>query len=150
MALSYSIGLCILQRMRYQGRGPRGHQEAPIDRTTTCPTLIRCFHRIGGHFPLTDFGTWDQRKEPADELQIYSWRDASLRELSELVAEVLPSAREANASLSFALIYADKRGEYILKKVGQVHASRSHPEDQKTLRQLKFQPGDFLSVSIQL
>ena len=45
-------------------------------------------------------------KEPVeDEVQIYTWMDATLRELSDLIKEVSPSARERNSQLSFAIVY---------------------------------------------
>lgn len=119
-----------------------------VDRVKTCPTLIRCFHREGGHVPLEEFGSWNERKEPTDELQIYTWPDATMRELHELVQEVLPVARKMGCVLGFSLVYADRRGEYVMRSIGRV-GNRKHPDDNKTLQQSKYQPGDFLSISIE-
>ena len=93
---------------------------------------------MGGHVALHEFGTWTDRKEPTDcEIQIYTWPEATLREIEELVREVLPSIQ--NCVLAFALIYADKRGDYVMRSVGRGNM---------TLRQAKYQAGDFLSISI--
>ena len=40
-----------------------------------------------------------------DEVQIYTWMDATLRELSDLIKEASPAARERNSQLSFAIVY---------------------------------------------
>lgn len=37
----------------------------------------------GGHHTVEDFSV--RGKEPKDEVQIYTWRDATLRELTDLV-----------------------------------------------------------------
>lgn len=39
--------------------------------------------QIGGHHPNEDFAV--RGKEPKDEVQIYTWKDATLRELTDLV-----------------------------------------------------------------
>ena len=41
------------------------------------------FLQIGGHHSEADFAV--RGKEPKDEVQIYTWKDASLRELTDLV-----------------------------------------------------------------
>ena len=43
----------------------------------------------GGHHSVNEY----QRRgeEPKEEVQIYTWADATLRELTELVKEVLPA-----------------------------------------------------------
>ena len=40
----------------------------------------------GGHHHLDEYKTRNQ--EPKSEVQIYTWQDATLRELTELVKEV--------------------------------------------------------------
>ena len=45
-------------------------------------------------------------KEPVDdEVQVYTWMDATLRELSDLIKEASPAARDRNSQLSFAIVY---------------------------------------------
>lgn len=85
---------------------------------------------------------------PRDEVAVYTWLDATLRELSDLVAEVHPGARRAGARLGFALIYPDRRGRSVLRPVGAVLSKRTGEDDVKTLRSLGFQIGDYLDVAI--
>jgi len=116
-----------------------------VNREKVCPLLLRVFPRVGSHHRAEDY----QRKEPVDdEVQIYTWRDASLRELTELIKEVNPAARRREARLSFAFVYPDKRGKNVMREVGGVVATRKGEDDTKTLDQLHFETGDFLDVAI--
>lgn len=125
---------------------PAPAPEVEIDREKACPLLLRVFPKLGGHHRLEDYARRGQ--EPSDEVQIYTWPDASLRELTELVQEVQPAARSPNARLSFAFIYPDRRGRNVMRVVGNVHSKRPGEDDNKTLRGLSFQTGDFLDVGI--
>ena len=42
-----------------------------------CPLLLRVFPRLGAHHQLEDFGR--RGDEPKDEVQVYTWMDATLR-----------------------------------------------------------------------
>ncbi|CAO2820005.1 unnamed protein product [Amaranthus hypochondriacus] len=64
------------------GPPPRARFQ-PVDREKTCPLLLRVFTKIGGHHTQEDFSV--RGKEPKDEVQIYTWMDATLRELTDLV-----------------------------------------------------------------
>ena len=46
---------------------------------------------------------------PSNELQIYTWMDATLKELEGLVKEVNPEARRRGTYFDFALVYPDLR-----------------------------------------
>jgi histone deacetylase complex subunit SAP18 len=67
--------------------------------------LLRVFTKIGVHHTVKDFAA--RGKEPKDEVQIYTWRDTTLRELTDLMKEVAPAARKQDARLSFAFVYPD-------------------------------------------
>lgn len=108
--------------------------------------LIRVFPQYGGHHRLEVYARRGQ--EPKDEVQIYTWPDATLRELTDLVKEVQPAARRTTARLEFALIYPDKKGRNVIRVIGGTHSTRPGPDDIKTLKQLNFQTGDFLDVAI--
>ncbi|XP_020596935.1 histone deacetylase complex subunit SAP18-like [Phalaenopsis equestris] len=56
-------------------------------------------------------------KEPKDEVQIYTWKDATFRELADLVSEVAPAARKRDAKLSFAFVYPDKNGCFVVRPI---------------------------------
>ncbi|XP_020082338.1 histone deacetylase complex subunit SAP18-like [Ananas comosus] len=133
-----------------QARGPpppaRPRVE-PVDREKTCPLLLRVFTKIGGHHPNEDFAV--RGKEPKDEVQIYTWKDATLRELTDLVKEVAPAARKRDAKLSFAFVYPDKNGRFVVRPVGMTFSyGNGRLDDGKTLAELGFQIGDYLSVAI--
>ncbi|XP_059445007.1 histone deacetylase complex subunit SAP18-like [Corylus avellana] len=120
----------------------------PVDREKTCPLLLRVFTKIGSHHSEEDFAV--RGKEPKDEVQIYTWKDATLRELTDLVKEVAPEARRRNAKLSFAFVYPDQRGRFVLRVVGMTHSygNGRRLDDSKSLGELSFQIGDYLDVAI--
>jgi histone deacetylase complex subunit SAP18 len=126
---------------------PRPKPE-PVDREKTCPLLLRVFTKSGGHHTSEDYAV--RGKEPKDEVQIYTWKDASLRELTDLVKEVSVAARRRNARLSFAFVYPNNKGGYNVREVGETMAypNRKQPDDSKTLSELPFEIGDYLDVAI--
>ncbi|KAJ4712919.1 histone deacetylase complex subunit SAP18-like [Melia azedarach] len=132
---------------RPQDLPPRPRFE-PVDREKTCPLLLRVFTKIGSHHTAEDFAV--RGKEPKDEVQIYTWKDATLRELTDLVKEVAPEARRRNAKLSFAFVYPDKRGRFVLRQVGVTHSygNGRRLDDSKALADLSFEIGDYLDVAI--
>ncbi|XP_044477432.1 histone deacetylase complex subunit SAP18-like isoform X1 [Mangifera indica] len=132
---------------RPQNQPPRPRFE-PVDREKTCPLLLRVFTKIGSHHSVEDFAV--RGKEPKDEVQIYTWKDATLRELTDLVKEVAPEARRRNAKLSFAFVYPDKRGRFVLRQVGMTHSygNGRRLDDSKALAELNFEIGDYLDVAI--
>ncbi|MED6170739.1 hypothetical protein PIB30_034006 [Stylosanthes scabra] len=83
-------------------------------------------------------------KEPKDEVQIYTWKDATLRELTDLVKEVAPAARRRNAKLSFAFVFPDKNGRFKVQEVGKTlsHANGRF-DDGKALAELGFEVKNF-------
>ncbi|KAA0049010.1 histone deacetylase complex subunit SAP18 [Cucumis melo var. makuwa] len=126
---------------------PRPRLE-PVDREKTCPLLLRVFTKIGSHHFNEDFAV--RGKEPRDEVQIYTWKDATLRELTDLVVkEVAPEARRRNAKLSFALVYPDRHGRFVLREVGKTFSfGNRRLDDSLALGELGFQIGDYLDVAI--
>ncbi|KGN56569.1 histone deacetylase complex subunit SAP18 isoform X2 [Cucumis sativus] len=125
---------------------PRPRLE-PVDREKTCPLLLRVFTKTGSHHFNEDFAV--RGKEPRDEVQIYTWKDATLRELTDLVKEVAPEARRRNAKLSFALVYPDRHGRFVLREVGKTFSfGNRRLDDSLALGELGFQIGDYLDVAI--
>lgn len=81
-----------------------------LDREKTCPFLLRVFCSTSRHNPMQDYAKGQSAtlqaardfpkvahltlfisltgKTPANELQIYTWKDATLKELTSLVKEV--------------------------------------------------------------
>ncbi|CAI5941515.1 unnamed protein product [Closterium sp. NIES-64] len=102
----------------------------------------------GGHHDLEAFATRGQ--EPKEEVQMYTWKDATLRELTDLLKEVVPEARRREARLSFAFVYPNRQGRNVMKQAGITNSMtrRPTPDDNRTLHELGFQTGDFLDVAI--
>ncbi|XP_070679255.1 histone deacetylase complex subunit SAP18-like, partial [Malus domestica] len=125
----------------------RPHSE-PIDSKKTCPLLLRVFTKIGAHHSEVEFAV--RGNEPKDEVQIYTWKDAKLRELTDLVKEIAPEASRRNARLSFAFVYPDKHGRVVVKQVGMTnsHGNGRQVDESKSLNDLNFQIGDYLDVAI--
>ncbi|RHY27628.1 hypothetical protein DYB32_006659 [Aphanomyces invadans] len=86
-------------------------------------------------------------KSLANELHVYTWPDATLREIAELVQDGNDDARKHNR-LAISLVYIDSRGKFVVKKAGIVNTSRKSPDEDKTLAAIGFQNGDFLDVAI--
>jgi histone deacetylase complex subunit SAP18 len=79
----------------------------------------------------------------------WSRPDATLRELVTLVKEVNDSARRPGVKLSLSFVYPDPRGGgYRMREAGTVHSVRAGRDDERSLRSLRFQTGDFLDVAI--
>lgn len=85
-----------------------------------------------------------------------SWMDATLRELCELVQQVNESSRSPRASLSFAFVYPDRHGVNVIKHVQTIPSfsnarnstKQNLIDENKTLKQLGFETGDFLDIAI--
>lgn len=122
------------------------NQPVVIDRTKTCPLLLRVFVKPGAHHRIEDFAKRGQ--EPDGCIHVYTWMDATLGELTELVQEVNDDARKPRTRLSFAFIYPDRRGRNVMRQVGMVMVGRPSIDDDKTLAQLQFQTGDLLDVAL--
>jgi histone deacetylase complex subunit SAP18 len=104
------------------------------------------FPRSGTHHSLRAFDRRD--KLPSEEVQIHTWKDASLRELCDLLQDVRPDAKNSNARISFSFVYPDRTGKNTMRNVGVLHATRPSNDDNATLRDLKFQTGDYLSIAV--
>merc|ERR1711894_56354 len=147
----------MMSGMKHQDRQhqDRQHQEtnnrdklAKIEREKTCPLLLRVFCQLGRHHRVDEFSS---SKTPASELQIYTWKDATLKELMSLVKEVNPEARHKGTYFDFAIIYPDfQRGGYNMKDIGTTCSGQKCPDDNVTLHEKRFQIGDFLDIAIML
>ncbi|XP_034032177.1 histone deacetylase complex subunit SAP18 [Thalassophryne amazonica] len=121
--------------------------EKPIDREKTCPLLLRVFTtNTGRHHRVEEFS---RGNVPSSELQIYTWMDATLKELTSLVKEVYPEARKKGTHFSFAIVFPDNRAKvYRLKDIGSTMSGRKGVDDSMTLQSQRFQIGDYLDIAI--
>ncbi|EMR11051.1 hypothetical protein PNEG_00650 [Pneumocystis murina B123] len=117
----------------------------PIDRQKTTPFLLRIFCKIGGFHSIEEFQPESQ--PVADEVQIYTWKDASLYELAQLLAKAIPNNNSTR--FSFRLIYNDNYKEkYLTKDIGHVLLFSRGLEANKTLDDVRFVIGDWIDVAI--
>lgn len=115
-------------------------------RFQTCPLLLRVFCSTGRHNSPGDYG---RGNVPQNELQIYTWMDATLRELTGLVKEVNPETRRKGTYFDFAIVYPDNRTPtYRMREIGVTCSGQRGGDDNKSLTQAKFQIGNFLDISI--
>ncbi|CAF4851676.1 histone deacetylase complex subunit SAP18 [Pieris napi] len=120
--------------------------EKPVDREKTCPLLLRVFCSTGRHNSPGDYA---RGGVPQNELQIYTWMDATLRELTSLVKEVNPETRRKGTYFDFAIVYPDMRTPtYRMREIGVTCSGQRGNDDNKTLSQVKFQIGNYLDISI--
>ena len=88
-----------------------------INRTKTCPSLVRCFWKMHRNNSINAFRMTGQGLFPNQEVQIYTWPDATLREICELLQDVVPSAADYNAKLDISLVCLDRKGNFCMKQV---------------------------------
>uniref|UniRef100_A0A3Q4I319 18 kDa Sin3-associated polypeptide n=1 Tax=Neolamprologus brichardi TaxID=32507 RepID=A0A3Q4I319_NEOBR len=81
------------QRPRY----PNTEQEVKAQRE--CKKVFTT--NSGRHHRVDEFA---RGNVPSSELQIYTWMDATLKELTSLVKEVYPEARKKGTYFSFAIV----------------------------------------------
>mmetsp|Transcript_7677 Transcript_7677/g.10530 ORF Transcript_7677/g.10530 Transcript_7677/m.10530 type:complete len:227 (-) Transcript_7677:272-952(-) len=135
------------KRMGNFNRMRRDRDRPSVDRQKICPLLLRVFCKQGGHHKAEDFK--DPEKEPTDdEFQIYTWKDATLGELTSLIKGVRKAARRRTARLSFAFVYPDRTGNKVVRLVGETFSTRRSSDGHKTLGELHFETGDYLDVAI--
>ncbi|KAF7495483.1 Histone deacetylase complex subunit SAP18 [Sarcoptes scabiei] len=118
-----------------------------VDREKKCPLLLRVFLNTNGrHYHVSEYGRGNL---PSKEVQIYTWMDATLKELAGLIKEVNTEARRPGTRFNFALVFPDIRNPtYRMREIGSTINGRKDSDDSKTLAQSRFQIGDFLSVAI--
>ena len=95
------------------------------------------------------FREYEQGHTPENELQIYTWMDATLGELTQLIKEVNPDARRRGTQFSFSIVSADDiHNRYYLLDIGKTENGQRRSDDQIQLVNTRFQIGDYLDVAI--
>lgn len=144
-----------------------------VDRQTTTPFLLKLFYRNNDFHRLDEFTPLQQ---PSEYLQIYTWPTCSLRELTHLLQDAIPSAFSTPATgtrVAFRLVFPDMHGvvhnanslgRYSAKEMGSVVVGgqdepsmirngahvRDDPDGDKCLQDFKFVIGDWVSCAILL
>ncbi|KAI9203048.1 Sin3 associated polypeptide p18-domain-containing protein [Polychytrium aggregatum] len=135
---------------RPPGAGAARSRAVVVDREKTAPFLIRVFFGLRHRRP-DDYDRLDLLKEA--EMHIWTWKDATLRELTSLISEKHPDCLASNHRISFKVVYPNlvRDGRYTFKDAGVVlNSSRPgfHRDDHgKTLDDLRFVVGDFIDVA---
>jgi histone deacetylase complex subunit SAP18 len=56
-------------------------------------------------------------KEPAQEIHVHTWMDATLKEIVDLVKASIPALNEP-CKLMFRIVYPDKFGRMVIRPAG--------------------------------
>ena len=96
-----------------------------IDRSKSCPHLLRLFWKNNRNNPQLEYKSVSQGKFPSNEIQIYTWPDATLVEISDLLKSTVAVARQRHVTLSFDLVYPDRNGVHVVRHVGTLTALQS-------------------------
>ncbi|MCL4125424.1 UNVERIFIED_CONTAM: hypothetical protein GTU68_063241 [Idotea baltica] len=98
--------------------------------------MLRVFCSNGRHNTFQDYR---RGNTPPNELQIYTWMDATLKELADLVLEVNPDARRSGTVFDFMLFFPDLvKPIPRTRELGSVIVGQKGFDDQKTLKQLGY------------
>lgn len=118
-----------------------------IDRDVTCPFLLRVFWKQSDPITIESVRHRMEDQQP-DEVRIYTWLDASLGEICQLLKENLPGARRRDAEFELSFIRQNLEGGFELKQLGTISAGHAGPLDSATLASFRFIIGDSLAVTI--
>jgi histone deacetylase complex subunit SAP18 len=124
-----------------------------VDREKTCPLLLRVFVSKGRPHAITEYNprAGGGGSLPPSELQIYTWLDATLDEMSSLVKEVHPEAKRKGTTFDFRLVYPDLRSnQYRFREIGSTTSGKKGPDDHKSLASVRFVIGDYLDIHVVL
>jgi histone deacetylase complex subunit SAP18 len=118
-----------------------------IDRAATTPFLLRCFFNVNRRNTSQDYRGVRDGIFPRNELLFYTWQDATLTEIGTLLKSQIDASRGKNVAIQFDLVYPERSGQFVLKPIGRL-TSQPGPDDNKTLKDLSFQVGDYLDITI--
>lgn len=94
-------------------------EQKEIDRSKSCPHLLRLFWKNNRNNPQLEYKSVAHGKYPQNEIQIYTWPDATLREIGDLLKSTVAIARQRNVTLSFELVYPDRNGIHVVRHVSK-------------------------------
>lgn len=130
-----------------KGHDKHGLKHGDVDRTKTCPFLLRIYVKVNGYHKTEEFNP-RERVPTSDETQIHTWKDATLREITTLIKEVHPEARNKSAVLKYNLVYPNHHGENVIKRIGVVKSFYTGEDDDSTLDSLGLHIGDYLDIAL--
>ncbi|CAD5232090.1 unnamed protein product [Bursaphelenchus xylophilus] len=117
-----------------------------IDREKVCPLLLRIFVKSNGHNHPAEFS---RGTTPSNEIQIYTWKDCTLKELVTLIKDVNTDSRKKGTEFDFNIVFASRSsGKYQARSIGVLQNGSRGVDDAKTLQEAGFEVGDFIDVAI--
>lgn len=91
-----------------------------------------------------------------EEYHLYTWMNATLRELTNVVKSIIPAANRKDARVVFYHVYQDTSGRsqfnpgrFKRKELGTIQAVKRGADDGLTLKNGLFEVGDILDIDIQ-
>ncbi|KAK4163451.1 Sin3 associated polypeptide p18, partial [Cladorrhinum sp. PSN259] len=129
-------------------------------RDETPPFLVKVFYRTQAFHRPEEFME-GERLPPC--LDIHTWRDCTLKELTELIADSTPKVLPEppiGTRLAFRLIYRESHGQqkFATKDIGTLVIGEGRPganpgappnsDRLKTLAEVRFITGDYISCAI--
>ena len=129
--------------------GSEENDDAYVDREKVCPFLLRIFYKINSYNSINLF------KEPPfpSELNIYTWEDADLEELAKFIHIAFKNTvLESYDYYKFSRIFYDVKGTLLRDEIGCVvinnKSSKLNINNNKTLKEIGFQIGDYFDINI--
>mmetsp|Transcript_1942 Transcript_1942/g.1911 ORF Transcript_1942/g.1911 Transcript_1942/m.1911 type:complete len:141 (+) Transcript_1942:17-439(+) len=121
-----------------------------IDREKICPLLLRCFWKQDRNNTIQDYKNAAHGILPSNEIQIYTWPDATFREITDLLKDVIVpnQTKQRNSHFEISLVYPDRNGNYKIRSIARVRLNREGNDDEKCLADIKFETGDYLDIAI--
>jgi histone deacetylase complex subunit SAP18 len=117
-----------------------------INREKICPFLVKVYYKENEFNSLDDMNS---NVFPTNrELYIYTWMDASLRELTILIKDAIELIRKKDSVFNFSFVFPDSKGKLQRKEIGAVYTNKKSFEEGKTLQVLKYTIGDFIDINI--
>ncbi|KAF9098495.1 mtDNA inheritance, partitioning of the mitochondrial organelle [Mortierella sp. AD031] len=107
-----------------------------IDREKLCPFLLKMFYKKSEHHRVDTY-TPESTPGKSTELQLYTWKNATMGEIASLVKQAIPDLIEQvgpSGELRFRHIYLDvNRGIYVGRDIGKVLLADTFTETDVTV-----------------
>ncbi|MEN2496345.1 MAG: Histone deacetylase complex subunit sap18 [Marteilia pararefringens] len=101
-----------------------------------CPRLLRIFINSNHNYNISSY---IKGKLPPNQLQIYTWMDADLYELTSLIKKMKPETNLKGTLFCFANIFLDRTSNrYNINHIGSTIMNYDGPDDTKCLKDTNF------------
>lgn len=118
--------------------------DCAVNRLETCPSLIRVFYQKSAHHTIADF----VKSFPSPEIYLYTWADATLKELAYTIAKSIAGSNETIQKLSVKMLEPDlNEGGWIVRALGVVDFVENETSQTQTLQQMGWKPGFLFDVA---